>query len=305
MRESKAWAYFCIIFVNIVWGLSFIASKYALGSGFTPFTLALVRFALTGALLLPWMLATEGKPGFTRREWMRITASALLGTTLYFLFEYKGLIYTTASNASLVLSVLPVMVMLLNFLRHGKRYSLGCWLGMAVTLVGVYLVVRYGGDDDSAPNPLLGNLLLLGACACWVFYIEVSSSLLTRHGSVKLTAYQGAIGAATLVPFALTELPQLRPIGMGGIWAALFLGLCCSALCYILYAQAMRLLAPFRTALFINLNPLAAVIGGMLLLHESLSPPQLAGGVIILLGIFYTNAASRNSPDRHDFSPHT
>lgn len=250
--------------------------------------LALFRFALTTIILLPLSLIKDGKPGFSKREWLQLTAAAIFGTTLYFLFEYQGLLYTTASNASLILAVLPVLTMVASFLLHKKRYPLRCWLGVLLTLCGVYLVVLYGGDEQ-ARNPLLGNLLLLGACVCWVIYIEVSYALLARHGSLKLTAYQSVLGTLTLIPCSLTELNQLQPIGMGGIFSAIFLGLVCSALCYIMYQTAIKHLQPFRTALFISLNPVAAVIGGVLLLNESLALLQVLGGLIILLSILYVN----------------
>lgn len=289
MRRQSALAYAFIIFVNVAWGLSFIASKQALGGGFQPFTLALVRFAISSLLLLPVTLVREGRPRFTRHEWMRLLFSALSGITLYFLFEYMGLQYTTASNASLVLSIIPVLTMALGAVRHRQRYPVGCWIGALLSLTGVFLVVRYGGSE-SAQNPLLGNTLLLGACLCWVLYIELTSSLLISHSSLSVTCYQGAIGMLTLIPCALTELPKLQHLPPSAWLAALFLGIVCSALCYILYTHAMRYLKPLRTALFININPLSACLGGVLLLGETLNWQQLLGGAIILTSIFFTNA---------------
>lgn len=291
MERKGIWAYMGIIFVNIVWGLSFIASKYALASGFTPFTLALARFVLASAVLLPLTLLRQGRPGFTKREWGQMALSALLGTTLYFLFEYIGLQYTTASNASLIVAVLPVLTMALHMLLHKKRYPISCWLGAALSLLGVYLVVRYGGSE-SAENPLLGNLLMLCGVVCWALYIEVTQRLLLNHGSLKVTSYQSVIGALTLIPLALGEAGRWQPIAPGALLSLLFLGLICSALCYILYAQSISGLKPLRTALFINLNPLAAVIGGVLILGEQLVWPQLVGGALILVSIFYVNRRS-------------
>lgn len=281
-------AYVAIVFVNVVWGLSFIASKVALVNGFQPFLLALVRFVIASAVLLPLCIKKHGRPGFSQHEWFLLTLSALSGTTIYFLFEYIGLQYTTASNASLILAVIPVLTMLSSAMLRKVRYSLRAWLGVSVSLLGVYLVVRYGGDQ-SASNPLIGNLLLIGACLCWVTYIEVTNRLFSgRHSTLEITCYQGVIGMITLAPLALTELPY-HPISSGAWLSAVFLGLMCSALCYILYGYAMRRLEPFRTALFINLNPLAAIIGGVLMLGEHVSPQQIVGGALILASIAYVN----------------
>lgn len=281
-------AYVSIVFVNVIWGLSFIASKIALGHGFQPFLLALVRFVMASVVLLPVCLKMHGRPRFSKREWMLLFFSALAGITVYFLFEYIGLTYTTASNASLILSVIPVLTMLASALLHKVRYSMRSWLGVLVSLVGVYFVVRYGGDE-SARNALVGNMLLVGACLCWVAYLELTNQLFSGdHSTFEITCYQNLIGAVTLAPLALTEMP-FGPIS-GDAWvSAVFLGLICSALCYILYGYSMRRLEPFRTALFINLNPVAAVIGGVLMLGERVSWQQILGGALILLSIAYVN----------------
>ena len=283
-------AYAAIVFVNIVWGLSFIASKYALDSGFAPFTLALIRFIMAVMVLLPITLIREGNPRFSRYEWWMILLSALLGTTLYFLFEYIGLQYTTASNASLILAVVPILTLIVGVRKH-RKYPNSCWVGVIISLVGVYLVVRFGGSE-SGKNPLLGNLLLLGASICWVFYIEITSRLVRYHNSLSVTCFQNVLGMLTLIPLAMTERTDFSAIPMSGYMCALFLGLICSALCYILYAYALKHLKQLRTALFINLNPLSAVIGGVVMLNERLTATQLFGGVMILVSIFYVSQSN-------------
>ncbi len=289
MRKNEAaLAYAGIVFVNIVWGLSFIASKIALQAGFQPFTLALVRFLMSTALLLPIALAKEGMPQYTRREWLFMLLAGLSGISLYFLFEYKGLLYTTAGNASLILAAVPVMTMIVGAVTHRARYGASVWIGVVVSLAGVYLVVRYGADGD-AENALLGNLLMLGACLCWVCYLELTSSLSARHSSLSLTTYQGLLASVALLPLAMSEGADLAAVSLDGWLAAAFLGVLCSAICYILYTQAVHHLQPMRTALFINLNPLSAVLGGVLMLGESVGWMQLIGGGLILSSIVYVN----------------
>jgi drug/metabolite transporter (DMT)-like permease len=79
-------------------------------------------------------------------------------------------------------------------------------------------------------------------------------------------------------------------------WAmVLYLSILCSVVAYLLYVDAVRELKPLRTAIFINLNPLAGVLGGVLLLGERLSPVQLLGGLIVLVSIFLVNRRAGRS----------
>ena len=292
-KNPETAAYAAIVFVNIIWGLSFIASKYALQSGFTPFILTTIRFAMSGALLLPVCLLREGRPKFSQREWLLLFLAGIFGISLYFLFEYQGLRHTTASNASLILAAIPAMTMIYAAIRHKVRYRAQVWLGVLASLVGVYLVVRYGAPDGNSSDALLGNVLLLGACLCWVAYIELTSYLSATHSSLSLSCYQGILAVVTLIPLCFTERMDWHQISPLGLWATLFLGVVCSALCFILYTYATKRLQPVRTALFINLNPLSAVIGGVLLLDERMSLAQCVGGALILCSILYVNHALR------------
>ena len=289
-KRTTAIAYVEIVIVNIIWGLSFIASKAALESGFQPFTLAAVRFLMSTTLLLPVVLLREGMPRFTRREWVQMLLGGVSGISLYFLFEYKGLLYTTAGNASLILAAIPVIAMLVGVIRQHIRYSAKIYAGVLGSLAGVYLVVRYGAADG-APNALLGNLFLLGACLCWVAYIELTTDMTMKHSSLSLTFYQGLLGMLTLIPLCFSEQVQFAQIAPVGWLAAAFLGILCSAIAYIMYADAMRSLDPLRTSMFINLNPVAAVLGGVLLLNETVTPMQMIGGALIMLSILYVNWA--------------
>lgn len=278
-----------MVFVNILWGLSFIASKQALLGGFAPFTLALVRFGLSSLLLTPILIKREGirlpKGDF---KWMLL--SALLGMTLYFLFEYKGLERTSASTASLIVAAVPAFALIYGVAFKKKRYPGIAYAGVAASLIGVYLIVRFGAADSG--DTLLGNLLVLCAALCWVGYIEVTARLMRSHTSLSVTAWQSALGALTLVPCALTERANLSAISPLSWAAALYLAILCSVVAYLLYTRAIKSLDPFKTALFININPISAVVGGMVLLGESLAPVQLLGGVIVLVSIFLVNRSA-------------
>lgn len=294
--NGKTKACLAISFVNILWGLSFIASKSALSNGFQPFSLAFVRFFAASALLLPILKKRQGSLRPPRGALPMLLLSALLGMTLYFLFEYGGLQRTSASTASLIIAAVPAFTLIYGLLFRRQRYRAVCYLGVAFSLLGVFLIVHFGADGGG--DTLLGNFMILGACLCWVGYIQVTDVLMRKCTSLEVTAWQSLLGALTLLPCALTEgldWPAVTPVA----WLmALYLAVLCSVVAYLLYVGAVRELEPLRAALFINLNPLAAVLGGVMLLGETLSPMQLVGGAIVLASIFLVNRGSAGETKR-------
>lgn len=282
MHSQKARGMAMLIFVNVMWGLSFIFSKTALSEGMPPMTLAFFRYALTAGIMLPLCLKTEG--GIRLGRWApRALATTLLGITVYFYFEYSGLQRTTASAASLILALVPMMTLLARVFFGRERISLLRWCAVAISLVGAYFVVMTDGSEGA--GTLAGNLLMVCACLCWTGYILTTPKLMASCSSMRVTTWQAIAAVITLAPFALFERGSQVSVSPMA-WLCIFLlAAICSALCYVLYNDAMRIVDPLTVSLSINVNPVAACIGGALLLGEKLTGMQLVGGVLIILSM--------------------
>jgi len=85
-------------------------------------------------------------------------ATTLLGITVYYFFEYTGLKYTTASAASLILALVPMMTLLYRVIAKRERISLIRWICVILSLIGVYFVIQSDAADGA--GSLLGNLLI-------------------------------------------------------------------------------------------------------------------------------------------------
>ncbi|MGN0991801.1 MAG: DMT family transporter [Candidatus Ventricola sp.] len=289
---QKAQGMAMLIFVNVMWGLSFIFSKTALSEGMPPMTLAFLRYLLTAAIMLPLCLKLQG--GVRLYKWApRAFVTSLLGITVYFFFEHSGLQRTTASAASLIVSLVPMMTLLFRVLFCRERISGTRWLAVALSLVGAYLVIVTGSETGG--GSLTGNLLMVGASLCWTGYILTTPRLLESCSSLRVTTWQALAAVVTLAPFALAERSQwvsVSPVS----WLCIFLlAAVCSALCYVLYNLAMRAVDSLTVSLAININPITACVAGALLLGEKLTGMQLAGGIIIVLSMIVDTFATRDA----------
>jgi len=153
---NKISAILAMVAVMLIFGFTFIATKVALRE-VRPFTLALLRFCIASALLLSLL-------GFARRAielqkglpWGRLGLMGLMGVTIFFLLQNLGLVYTTASEASLILGSIPILTVGLSALFLKERLSLSRAIGALVSGVGVALVVL-GGGGGVGRGSLLGN----------------------------------------------------------------------------------------------------------------------------------------------------
>jgi len=271
-----------LAFPVLAWGLSFPSIKAAL-TEFPPMTLALGRFILASAFLGLVNLVrrrAEVRTKWSPRDKGALVMSVLTGITAYFLCENHGVKLIPATAASLIIAGIPILTLLAERFVDGTKLGL---LGIAaslVSLVGVGLLVGVPGAESA--GSLWGYVLMLGAAVAWVFYLFAMKPLQTGHSNLQVTLWQMVIGALSLIPFALSELPDWRWPSVAG-WSHLaFQGLFCSAASYLLYNHALDKLGRSTASLAVNLIPVVTATAAYFLLGEVLGLWQWVGGALVL-----------------------
>lgn len=277
-----------ILLTMLFWGTSFINTKIALNE-IPPVTLAFIRFALTSVLLLFALRKTEPRSALDKTDGWKIALAGFTGIAIYFCFENTGIYYTTASNASLIASLAPILSIALNMLFFRARLSVLEGLGVALGIGGAYLTVTANGNLDFSSDHFLGNLFMLGAMMAWSFYTILSKHLQGRRSGLFLVTYQTLFGTLLLAPLALLEYDRWQAFSFLALAQILYLAVLCSGVGYFLYIYALKELDVAVTTLYLNLIPVIGVISGYLILDERILPIQLVGGGVILLAIFIAN----------------
>lgn len=288
--------YGTMVFINVMWGLSFIFSKQGLNAGFQPMGLAFSRYVLAAAALIPLLLWREGVPRLRREDILPMFLSSLAGITVYYFCEYNGIQRTSTGSASLILAAIPVLTLGAEALLTRTRLRPMQAAGAFLSLAGVALITLSSSQEGS--DSLAGVLFIFGASLVWVAYIFLSRRLRQRYSSLSMNAWQAAMAAITLLPAALAEGFQPAAVTWDGWASAAVLALICSALCYYLYGNALTALSPLASAIFVNLIPLTTMAAGVLFLGERLTLATLAGGALIIGSIFLVNlspAAERSA----------
>lgn len=293
ITSEKKRGYAAAIAVSVLWGLSFIGSKEALGGGMQTFSLVMVRFIIATAILLLVAAIRKESLRVRPKDLILLAVTALTGITLYYYCELQGLTYTSASVASLIIATIPVFSLLAGAVLRRKMPSVPTWLGVLMSLFGVYLLVF----TDVGENSVRGFLYLFCGCLAWVAYLEITDDLLKRYSNLTVTFWQSLLGLISVIPLAMTETVPWSDIPLRAwLWAGLFLGVICSGLCYILNNFSIAALSPQMNAAFLNLSPVATAVGSYAILHETVSAKQLTGGAIILISLFIITAADRRKP---------
>lgn len=280
--------FFALVSVMIIFGLTFIAIKVAL-LDLGPYTLAFGRFIIATLVL---SLAEKWRPSGVALKALplaRLSLMGLLGVTLFFSLQNLGLTFTTASSASLILSSIPAITAIISYLVLGEPVSRVRAASIAVSIMGVALIILGGsGGSLSLGGRMIGDLLILISAFLWACYTVIGRNLMSRLPYLTVTWISTAFGTLFLLPLSAYEYitSSSMHLSPSTVVALLFLGLVASALAFLLYNFAISRVEAGEATLYVNLSPLVTVCAASLMLHESLTLLQVVGGIVVLSSLY-------------------
>ena len=279
-----------LLCVAIVWGVHLPVIKVGLQYiPPLPYNVARMLIGSLVALLALWLSGTY-RPVNRSDLWKMIRAGAL-GFFLFQLFFTEGVLRTTAGNASFMLCLMPLSVLLLNKFYGLETIRPTTLIGLACSLLGIALIVIGSGQQLSlSSNHLLGTLFILFSQAGYAYYTVFSKELLARYSTYQVTAYLMVI-ATGLLFFAST--PVIMEVNWLQIplvaWACIFFsGIIALCLGNFLWIWGVGRIGSGRGAIFNNVSPVFAVIAGYYLLGETFGLLQGIGAVCVFVGVYIT-----------------
>ena len=277
-----------LVAVPAIWGGTFIAGRI-LALAVPAAVGALLRYVVAvAALLVAARWLEGGLPRLARRQ---VLGTLLLGATgilAYNLFFLGALARLPASRTSLIIALNPIVTIAAASLLLGERMHARRWLGVAVALVGVWIVVSRGDVLGSVTGAVgLGELLMFGGVCSWAAYTLIGRRVLEGLTPLAATTYASLWGTAMLAVAAAPDLRQLHGSDLTApvLLSVLYLGVLGTAVAFVWYYQAVQRLGAARTVIFNNLVPVFGASFGVLLLGEPLLPSMLLGGAVAVTGV--------------------
>jgi drug/metabolite transporter (DMT)-like permease len=280
--------------VPAIWGGTFIAGRI-LALALPAAVGSLLRFVVAVAALIAaaWWIE-GGLPRLTRRQLLGTVLLGATGIFAYNLFFLGALARLPASRTSLIIALNPVVTIAAASLLLGERLSPRRWLGVAVALVGVWIVISRGDVLGSVGGAVgLGELLMFGGVCSWAAYTLIGRRVLAGLTPLAATTWAALWGAALLALAALPKLGQVdvADLRLPVVLSVLYLGVLGTAVGFVWYYQAVQRLGASRTVIFNNLVPVFGATFGVLLLGEPLLPSMLLGGAIAVAGVMLVTKA--------------
>jgi drug/metabolite transporter (DMT)-like permease len=291
MRRPSA-AEVMLLVTVLIWAFNFTVTKYALENGFKPLAYSCLRFGAAGMLFAVLTYGRERSFAIQRRHILLLLGAAFVGIYVNQIAFVYAIDLTNASTTALIFGTLPVVTGVFAYAFGIERLSRRFWFAAVLSFAGVALVAL--GAEGGVSSNLTGDLLAFVGAATWGLYSIAIVPLMRHYSPFRISAIALLAGS---VPLILTGLPQLLEQDWdlpALVWAGfVFAVLGPLVLTNVLWFTAIDRVGPSRATLVTNLQPFLATVFAVVVLSETMTALQLAGGAAIGLGLLL---ARRRTP---------
>lgn len=269
-------------------GSTVVASK-VIAAGLPPFTATALRFmvALPVFLVLCWLLRTRW-PRIGRRDAALLLLQAGAGSVGYTVLLISGMSLTSAATAGVLVGTLPIVTAAFAVLGLGERPTMRLLGAIALAAIGVMVAsgVRWPVAVEGGAGQLLGMALVLAAVACESFFILLNKRLRAPIAALPLSTLMCALGLLLAGGASLAiERPWQVSVSAPALQAVLYYALVPTVLGFVLWYAGAARISGAQAALFTALSPVSATLLASIILHEAITPSQLAGMACVLAAV--------------------
>jgi drug/metabolite transporter (DMT)-like permease len=281
----------------LFWAGNAVVARALVGE-FPPLALSFARWALALLLIVPFAIGglREAWPRL-RGQWPLLMGISALGVGCYNSLQYLALQTSTAVNATLIGASGPIMTLLVGAAFFASPVRRLQWIGAALSMVGVLIVIARGDPMKLATLQLdRGDIIMLVATLTWSVYTWL---LRTRRPNLPATPFltlQMALGALMILPFAVLEFlwtGQAAAPTASNLGALTYVALLPSLVAYFCWDRGVARAGAVLPMYFVNLTPVFAGLLSYFFLGEAIGLHHLIGGLLIIAGI---HLASRPAP---------
>ncbi len=277
-----------LVGVALLYGVNYNVMKLVTPAFVPPFPLILLR--ISGAVVLFGTLyALFIRERVARRDYGRLLEGGVLGVTGSQLCYAQGLAFTSALNASVIMTLIPVFVLLSSIFLLGVRISASKWLGIALGGTGAFLLVGGTAVTFSAES-IAGDLLILANAAFFGVYLVRMKPLMARYHPLTISTWTFLAGWCVVLPFSWVQASALSfsfPTHI--VWALAFIVIGATFFVYLLNVSALRRASPGLVGFYVYFQPLVATSISLFYQTDTLTFSRVFAACLVFLGVYWVN----------------
>jgi len=284
--ETKA--HIAVLSTNLFFAINFSLVKYVSPALVKPYAINVLRAGIS--LILFWLLWTMSdiKPHIKREHWPRFFLCGLTGIAINQTFFIKGLTYTSAIHAPLLILLTPLLISIFAFWVLKEKFTVAKAIGIALGIGGAALLILSKEQSASASNYLLGDMLIVINAISYTIYFIIVKPLMAEYPPLHVVRWVFTFGFLMILPFGWNEFISIpwEKLEWSHYGALLFTVIAGTFLGYYFNIYGIQHLGAGLTGAYIYTQPVFAAIIAVIFFNEHLTPAKIAAGAMIFLGVF-------------------
>ncbi|UZP66216.1 DMT family transporter [Desulfovibrio mangrovi] len=284
--------YFRLLLTAFIWGGTFVAGRMLAGHA-GPFAASFWRFAMASVCLL-WLVRRKqgGLPKLDARGWFGVGLLGATGIFAYNAFFFTGLQTVPAGRAAVIVAMNPAFIALFAALFFKEGMSPLKLAGITLSFAGAAMAISRGDIPALFHSAVSwGDMAIFGCVASWVSYSLLGKRMMHSLSPLAAVTYSCLTGTLMLLPFAVAEgMIAATPDYPLTNWLSFaYLGVLGTVVGFTWFYEGVKAIGASKAGVFINFVPVTAILCGWLLLGEPVSLSLLAGGLMVVSGVYLTN----------------
>ncbi|MBU8891537.1 MAG: DMT family transporter [Bacteroidales bacterium] len=269
---------FWLILVAIVWGSTFLLVKDTVAT-VNEYLIVFIRSALAFVAMFLFQIYKDPKRLFNKKAFLYGSVLGILLAVSY-ASQTIGLKYTSTGHSAFITSSAVIIVpFLMFFLYKSKLFKIEI-LAVAIVFAGLFLLTY---DFETSINP--GDLITIITAITYAVHVVLAGRYVKKSDTLSIITYQFfAASIVSLIAWLFTDNLSVE-ISMKAGFSLLYLGLIGTLFCYFITVWVQKYVSSLKVVIIFSLEPVFAAIFGYFIIHEILNIRELAGALLILLGV--------------------
>ena len=295
MNRKSLLIHGALLFVSAVFGANSVTAKIALQE-ITPFALVTLRVVSAAVILFVLHRLFVREKIKSTTDFFRLAMYSVFGIIINQILFLKGLSMTTPINATILVTTIPVVTILVAMLMGREKPSTRKLSGALISFAGVITLIGWGGIDFK-DTYFVGNLLVFINAVSFSIFLVLSKPILARYSPSTVTTWIFVFGSLGVLPVGWKELQNTDWVSISAIaWACVaFLILFSSVIVYYINNWALQRTQSSTVAAYIYIQPLVASAFSTYALEEPITARKIIASLLIFGGVILVSIRRKNA----------
>lgn len=290
--NKRLLAHAALIGANLIYGVNYSIAKWIMPDYVDPFGLVVMR--AIGGVLLFWLFAlTFKKEKVARKDMLRLALSGMFGVAFNQMMFLAGLNYTTPIDASIIMTINPIVVLIAALILLGEKITWRKIVGIILGGAGAVILILSVGKISFESDHFVGNLLMLCNTSSYAIYLVIVKPLMKKYHPITVIKWVFLYGSIIIIPSGFNEFitTPFETFTLE-VWLSVgYVVVFSTFLAYLLNIIALNWVSPTLASTYIYSQPVIAGVVAIIMLQDEITWIKVISTALVFAGVYFVNLA--------------